>query len=144
MKTGDMTGRKKGMNRRIFVFFCIGLVVASAICGCISNKPVLPEYRPVEKREGRVFCYTRDFFEGPGCQVCFFRQPYEYFLAGDGGGPLGITPRNIILGVGVCVPLALADWLIASPVVDVVLLPYDIKCKLQPKGSAEQPQSGQL
>ena len=135
-----MTNGMKGKKRRIFITFCIGLVVVSTICSCISDKPVLPEYRPVEKREGRVFCYTRDFFEGPGCQVYFFRQICDYVMP-EGGGPLGITPARLIIGVGLCVPLALADWLVASPVVDTILLPYDIKCKCQLKGGAEQPQS---
>ena len=116
--------------------FCIALVAASLTCGCISDVPILPKCRPVEKREGRIFCYTRDFVKGSGCQVCFFRQPFEVLMPG-GNGQWGITPTQLIAGVFLCIPLALADWFVASPVVDVVLLPYDIKCNLQSKDEVE-------
>ena len=44
------------------------------------------------------------------------------------------------MGVAVGIPLALVDWFIASPVVDTVLLPYDIKCSFQSKEEVESSQ----
>lgn len=121
---------------------CIVLVAVSLVCGCISDVPILPEYCPVEKRDGRIFCYTREFVEGSGNQVRFFRQPFEALNPG-GDGQWGITPGQLIVGVVVGIPLALVDWFIASPVVDAVLLPYDIKCNFQPKDVDHSPQNQQ-
>lgn len=127
------------MKRRRFIVFCIALVAVSLVCGCISNVPILPRYRPVDKRDGRIFCYTRDFVDGNGHQVCFFRQPLEALMPG-GNGQWGITPVQLVVGVFFGVPLALADWFIASPVVDTVLLPYDIKCSFQSDDGGESSQ----
>ena len=115
------------MKYRRSIVICAALVAVSLVCGCISNVPILPRYRPVDKRDGRIFCYTRDFVKGNGHQVCFFRQPLEALMPG-GNGQWGITPMQLVVGVFVGVPLALADWFVTSPVVDTVLLPYDIKC----------------
>ena len=126
------------MKRRRFVGFFVALVAISSLCSCISGKRVMP---PVEERGGRLYCYTRDFFKyGSSSQICFFRQPYEVL---DGLMPWSSGmghPGDILLGVAVCVPLALADWLVASPVVDTVLLPYDIQCKFRSKEETEPPQ----
>ena len=124
------------------IVICIVLVAVSLTCSCISEVPVLPAYCPVEERDGRLFCYTRDFVKGNGHQICFFRQPFEALTPG-GNGQWGITPGQLIGGVVVCIPLALADWLIASPVVDTVLLTYDIKCSFQSKEEVESPQTPQ-
>lgn len=127
------------VKRQRYIIVCIVLVAVSLVCGCISNVPILPEYCPVEKRDGRLFCYTRDFVEGNGHQICFFRQPLEALNPG-GNGQWGITPEQLIMGVAVGIPLALVDWFIASPVVDTVLLPYDIKCSFQSKEEVESSQ----
>lgn len=130
--------REDIVKRRRFIVSCIALVAVSLVCGCISNVPILPSYRPVDKRDGRIFCYTRDFVDGNGHQVYFFRQPLEALMPG-GNGQWGITPMQLVVGVFVGVPLALADWFIASPVVDTVLLPYDIKCNFQSNDEGESP-----
>jgi hypothetical protein len=124
------------MKRCRFIVFCIAIVVVSSVCGCISHVPILPKYLPVDKRDGRFFCYTRDFVNGNGYQVCFFRQPLEVLMPG-GNGQWGITPVQLVVGVFVGVPLALADWFIASPIVDTVLLPYDIKYNFQSNDMGE-------
>lgn len=134
-----MSDRGGAVKRRRFIGFCIVLVAVSLVCGCISNVPILPRYRPVDKRDGRLFCYTRDFVDGNGRQVCFFRQPLEALMPG-GNGQWGITPVQLVVGVFVGVPLALTDWFVASPVVDTVLLPYDIKCSFQSDDEVESPQ----
>jgi hypothetical protein len=54
-----------------------------------------------------------------------------------GNGQWGITPVQLVVGVFVGVPLALADWFIASPIVDTVLLPYDIKYNFQSNDMGE-------
>ena len=126
------------MKYRRSIVICAALVAVSLVCGCISNVPILPRYRPVDKRDGRIFCYTRDFVDGNGHQICFFRQHLEALMLG-GNGQWGITPVQLVVGVFVGVPLALADWFIASPVVDTVLLPYDIKCSFQSDDEVESP-----
>ena len=124
------------MKYRRSIVICAALVAVSLVCGCISNVPILPRYRPVDKRDGRIFCYTRDFVDGNGHQICFFRQPLEALMLG-GNGQWGITPVQLVVGVFVGVPLALADWFVTSPVVDTVLLPYDIKCSFQSDNGGE-------
>lgn len=96
-----------------------------AIAGC---EGIMPKYRPVDERNGRLYAYTRDFFDGPGYQVEFFRQPLNALYPG-GNGQWGISPSQLLVGLAFGVPLGLADWLVASPVTDTVLLPYDMKCK---------------
>ena len=104
---------------------CVGRVVlASCILAAQGCKSPLPPYTPVEKRNGRVYCYTRDFVKGSGSQVVFFRQPFEAMFPG-GDGQWGFNPFALLL-VPVAVPLALCDWFIAAPVIDTGLLPYDI------------------
>lgn len=134
-----MSVREDAVKRRRFIGFCIALVSVSLVCGCISHVPILPEYRPVDKRDGCFFCYTRDFVDGNGHQVCFFRQPAEALSPG-GNGQWGITPMQLVVGVFVCVPLAFTDWFVACPVVDTVFLPYDIKCNFQSKDRGESSQ----
>ena len=122
-------------KRRCWITFCIALLAVSSICSCISDVPVLPESCPVGKREGRIFRYTRDFLEGNGYQVYFFRQPFEVFV------PEGrMTLLKLAAGVFIDIPLGLLDGFVASPVIDALLLPYDIKCKFQSKDDVEQPQ----
>ena len=94
-----------------------------ATAGC---KGIMPKLSPVEKRNGRPYTYTRDFFKGPGHQVEFFRQPLDALYRG-GNGQWGISPSQLFMGLAFAVPLALADWLVASPVIDTALLPYDVK-----------------
>lgn len=130
------SNKRNAMKHRRFIVFFIAFTALSSICGCMSHLRVLPEYIPVEEREGRLYCYTRAFVEGTGCQVRFFRQPFELLMPG-GNGQWGIHPVTLVVGVAIGVPLALADWFIASPVVDTVLLPYDIKCKFQSKDKEE-------
>lgn len=134
-----MSAGEDVVKRQRSIIVCIVLVAVSLVCGCISNVSILPESCPVEKRDGRLFCCTRDFVEGNGHQICFFRQPLEALMPG-GNGQWGITPVQLVVGVFVGVPLALADWFIASPVVDTVLLPYDIKCSFLSKEKVESQQ----
>ena len=96
-----------------------------AIAGCTG---IMPKHRPVSERKGCLYTYTRDFFDGPGYQVEFFRQPLNALYPG-GNGQWGISPSQLLIGLAFGVPLGLADWLVASPIIDTVLLPYDVKCK---------------
>lgn len=102
----------------------VTVVLATACILMGGCKSPLPSYIPVHKRAGRAYCYTREFVKGSGSQVEFFRQPMEELFPG-GNGEWGINPFAFLI-LPVALPLAFADWLVASPVIDTVLLPYDI------------------
>ena len=100
-------------------------IAALMMAGCCA----LPEAIPPSKREGRLYCYTRNAFKGDERRVRFVGWPLEFFFAHSVNNNSGSWPNpgpiELLFALSM-VPVMMIDPLVVTPIIDTAFIPYDL------------------